>query len=112
MFIYFLFLLVLFFSVCKLRLKKTNPKKQAITIHKRFRKVFKLKLKNLHCKLCAYNLVKFISKIEGVTNVKFNYVARNYNQSYFDVEMDKRKITFQDVTVPLIKAGFAIEETS
>ena len=64
--------------------------------------------KNLHCKLCAYNLVKFIAKIDGVINVKFNYIARNYQQSYFAVEIDIRKTTQEQVAIPLIQSGFKV----
>ena len=58
-----------------------------------------------------YNIFpKFISRIKGVINVKFNLVSKNYFESYFDVELDKRLAAIQDITVPLIKAGFIIDE--
>ena len=39
-----------------------------------------------------------------------NNVSRNYFESYFDVELDKRLATIKDITIPLIKSGFIIDE--
>jgi len=110
MFLYFFIFLICFLPGCHNFKKNQNTFKQKVSVHRKFKKTYKLKIKNLHCKLCAYNLVKFISRIKGVINVKFNLVSKNYFESYFDVELDKRLAAIQDITVPLIKAGFIIDE--
>lgn len=106
--IYLLLIVFLFFSGC---LNNTTIKKNKKInyVQKKYKKIFNLKVTNLHCKLCAYNLVKFIAKIDGVLNVKFNYLAKNYQKSYFVVEIDSRKITQEQVTIPLIKSGFNVQ---
>jgi hypothetical protein len=106
--IYQLLLIFLFFSGCYNHSIIKKNKKNNI-IQKKYKKIINLRVTNLHCKLCAYNLVKFIAKIDGVLNVKFNYVARNYQQSYFSIEIDSRKTTLDQVTIPLIKAGFFVQ---
>ena len=105
----FLIIMLLFFSGCmNVSRHKKNIKKISL-VQKKYKKIFNLKITNLHCKLCAYNLVKFIAKIEGVLNVKFNYIAKNYQQSYFTIEIDSRKTTQEEVSIPLIKSGFKIQ---
>ncbi len=105
----FLIIALLFFSGCtNISRHKKNIKKIS-HVQKKYKKIFNLKITNLHCKLCAYNLVKFIAKIEGVLNVKFNYIAKNYQQSYFTIEIDARKTTQEEVSMPLIKSGFKIQ---
>lgn len=106
------FLLLIFFLLFAGCGNTTNFKKNKKNINhvrKKFKKALNFKVTNLHCKLCAYNLVKFISKIDGVLNVKFNYIAKNYEQSYFTVEFDSGKITPDQITIPLIKSGFFIK---
>ena len=105
----FLIIALLFFSGCmNISRHKKNIKKIS-HVQKKYKKIFNLKITNLHCKLCAYNLVKFIAKIEGVLNVKFNYIAKNYQQSYFTIEIDSRKTTQEEVSIPLIKSGFKLQ---
>ena len=106
--IYLLLIPLLFFSGC-FNLAKTKKNQNINYVKKKFKKTFNFKVTNLHCKLCAYNLVKFIAKINGVLHVKFNYIAKNYQQSYFTIVIDTSKTTQDQVTIPLIKSGFNIK---
>jgi copper chaperone CopZ len=106
--IYLLLTALLFFSGC-VNLSGSKKNKNINHVQKKYKKTFNIKITNLHCKLCAYNLVKFIAKIDGVLNVKFNYIAKNYQQSYFIVEIDSRKTTKDQITIPLIKSGFFVQ---
>ena len=106
--IYFIIIGLLFLSGCVNVSNLKKPKKNINYVQKKYKKVFNLKITNLHCKLCAYNLVKFIAKIDGVINVKFNYIAKNYLNSYFSVEIDVRKTTQEQVAIPLIQSGFKV----
>jgi copper chaperone CopZ len=106
--IYLLLIVFLFFTGC-INFSHAKKNQKINCVKKKFKKSFDFQVTNLHCKLCAYNLVKFIAKIEGVLNVKFNYIAKDYQQSFFTVVIDSSKTTHDQVTIPLIKSGFLVK---
>lgn len=108
----FFIVLAIFFSGCsffKSKSIKTNYHLQNKIKYKKKGKKYLFKINNLHCKLCAYNLVKYISKISGVNNIEFNLISNRYQDSYFEIYIDSKKIDIQEVYSPLIKSGFSID---
>jgi len=108
----FFIILAIFFSGCSFlkQSRKNHNYKFEKKRNKKKGQRFLFKIDNLHCKLCAYNLVKYISKKSGVNNIEFNLLANRYQDSYFEIYINKKEIDIQEVYGPLIKSGFSVRD--